>query len=144
MVAPDDADPVLRLASLGAAALARYHRAELHGAHHLPAGPALLVGNHGTFGLETPVFFWLLHCASRRYPIGLADRALFGGALRSLLGRIGGVPGTRESAQSLLEAGNLVVCYPGGSREGYGVFRRDSRSIRPDVLLGYLDFCEPK
>jgi peptidoglycan hydrolase-like protein with peptidoglycan-binding domain len=30
----------------------------------------------------------------------------------------------------------------GGSRDGYGVFRRDSRAIRPSVLLGYLDFCE--
>jgi hypothetical protein len=31
---------------------------------------------------------------------------------------------------------------PGGSSDGFGVFRRDSRSIVPNVLLGYLDFCE--
>jgi len=30
----------------------------------------------------------------------------------------------------------------GGSRDGFGVFRRDSRAIRPNVLLGYLDFCD--
>jgi glycoside hydrolase-like protein/putative peptidoglycan binding protein/CHAP domain-containing protein len=31
---------------------------------------------------------------------------------------------------------------PGGSSEGYGVFRRDARSITSNVLLGYLDFCD--
>ena len=30
----------------------------------------------------------------------------------------------------------------GGSRDGFGVFCRDSRAIRPNVLLGYLDFCD--
>lgn len=31
---------------------------------------------------------------------------------------------------------------PGGSRDGFGVFRRDARAIAPAVLLGYLDFCD--
>jgi len=31
---------------------------------------------------------------------------------------------------------------PGGSSNGFGVFRRDSRLITTSVLLGYLDFCE--
>jgi hypothetical protein len=31
---------------------------------------------------------------------------------------------------------------PGGSPDGFGVFRRDSRAIKPNVLLGYIDFCE--
>ena len=30
----------------------------------------------------------------------------------------------------------------GGSSEGFGVFRRDSRAIKSSVLLGYLDFCD--
>src|SRR5262245_64133846 len=30
---------------------------------------------------------------------------------------------------------------PGGSSDGFGVFRRDSRPITTGVLLGYLDFC---
>jgi hypothetical protein len=30
---------------------------------------------------------------------------------------------------------------PGGSRDGYGVFRRTSRRIGMPHLLGYLDFC---
>ncbi|NPU68809.1 DUF1906 domain-containing protein [Bradyrhizobium sp. 83012] len=32
---------------------------------------------------------------------------------------------------------------PGGSSDGFGVFRRDSRPLSNSVLLGYLDFCEP-
>jgi Domain of unknown function (DUF1906) len=31
---------------------------------------------------------------------------------------------------------------PGGSSDGFGVFRRDSRPITTGVLLGYLDFCD--
>lgn len=31
---------------------------------------------------------------------------------------------------------------PGGSPDGFGVFRRDSRPIVTGVLLGYLDFCD--
>ena len=31
---------------------------------------------------------------------------------------------------------------PGGSSDGFGVFRRDSRPLTTSVLLGYLDFCE--
>ena len=31
---------------------------------------------------------------------------------------------------------------PGGSSDGFGVFRRDARPIVTGVLLGYLDFCD--
>jgi len=31
---------------------------------------------------------------------------------------------------------------PGGSSDGFGVFRRDARPLSNSVLLGYLDFCE--
>jgi Domain of unknown function (DUF1906)/Putative peptidoglycan binding domain/CHAP domain len=31
---------------------------------------------------------------------------------------------------------------PGGSSDGFGVFRREARTIAPGVLLGYLDFCD--
>ncbi|HEX7789613.1 MAG TPA: hypothetical protein VF467_03695, partial [Afipia sp.] len=30
----------------------------------------------------------------------------------------------------------------GGSPDGFGVFRRESRPIVTGVLLGYLDFCD--
>ena len=123
----DPADGLVRAACGAAALLTRYHRASLEGVHHLPHGPALLVGNHGTMGLETPVFFWLIRCSTGRFPVGLTDRHLFGGPLESLLRKLGGIPGTRENAASLLSDGHLVVCYPGGARE---VFKRPDERYR--------------
>lgn len=112
----------LRLAERAAGLAAAYHRAELEGAERLPTGPALLVGNHGTFGYETPVFFYLLLRETGRYPVGLADRGFFRlPVVRRVLPWLGGIPGTREEAQTALAGGALVVCYPGGARE---VFKR--------------------
>lgn len=115
---PKPSDPVLRVAR-GLASLATlWHRARLHGVEHLPDGPALLVGNHGLMGFETPVFFYLLHQATGRFPVGLADKNVFGKPpMKSLLERVGGVTGTPDNARALLRGGQLVVCYPGGSRE---------------------------
>ncbi len=114
--------PFFRGVKAAAGLLSRWHRGELEGLEHLPSGPALLVGNHGLLGMDTPVFFWLLEKATGRVPRGLADRLLFGNAVvRPWLERVGGVPGTRANAGRLLRQGELVVCYPGGSRE---VFKR--------------------
>lgn len=108
-----------RIARSAAALAARYHRATLIGTEHLPKqGPALVVANHGIFGLDTPVFFFLVHQATGRLPIGMADRILVRlPPMRAVLHEIGGVEGTRENARMLLERGQLVVCYPGGARE---------------------------
>jgi 1-acyl-sn-glycerol-3-phosphate acyltransferase len=120
-----------------AAALARWHRASLEGVAGLPAGPALLVGNHGLFGFETPAFFYLLHAATGRYPVGLADRTMFGREpIRSLLARVGGVPGTPANARALLAGGELVVCYPGGAREVFKA-REDRYRLAWDGARGF-------
>jgi 1-acyl-sn-glycerol-3-phosphate acyltransferase len=112
---------VFRFAERGAALSALYHRARLVGAEHLPReGPVLLVGNHGVWGYETPAFFHLLHRATGRYPVGLAERGFFRVPLvRTVLPWLGGVEGTRENALAALEAGALVVCYPGGAWETF-------------------------
>lgn len=129
---------LLRLAERAAAAAASYHRATLIGAHNLPAGPALLVGNHGMYGYETPVFFYLLLRATGRYPIGLAEKGFFRVPLvRDVLPVLGGVRGTRENALRALAGGNLVVCYPGGARE---VFKRSVHryALRWEKSFGFL------
>jgi 1-acyl-sn-glycerol-3-phosphate acyltransferase len=124
----NEEDPVFRVARHASRAASAWHRARLTGAEHLPQGPVLLVGNHGLFGLETPIFFSLLHRATGRIPVGLADRVLFGvKPVRELLRRIGSVVGTRENALEVLKRGRLVVCYPGGSRE---VFKPQDASYR--------------
>lgn len=113
-----------RLARLATA----WHRAQLVDAHHLPKGPALLIGNHGLLGWDAVAFFALLERHTGRVPVGLADRKLFGGrALRRLLQFVGGVPGTRANAVDALGGGRMVVCYPGGSRETFKSPRRHYR-----------------
>lgn len=128
LATPDERDPFLRVVRRLANAATSYHRAELELAEPLPEGPVLLVGNHGLFGLETPVFFNLLHRETGRFPIGLADRNVFGfPPIRQILERVGGIVGTRENARALLRQGELVVCYPGGSRE---VFKAEEDRYR--------------
>ena len=99
-------------------ALARLHPLRLEGSEHLPRGPALLVGNHGVLGYESPFFFERVLDASGRMPIGLADRWFFRvPGVRDLLVRMGGAYGCTRNALRALARGDLVVCYPGGARE---------------------------
>ncbi|RKH31457.1 lysophospholipid acyltransferase family protein [Corallococcus sp. CA031C] len=130
---------VFQFAEAGAALSARYHRARLMGAEHLPrSGPLLLVGNHGVWGYETPAFFHLLHAATGRYPLGLAERGFFKIPLvRTVLPWLGGVEGTPENALRSLGEGQLVVCYPGGARE---TFKRSQGRyrLRWERTLGFV------
>jgi 1-acyl-sn-glycerol-3-phosphate acyltransferase len=130
---------VFRLAEAGALLSALYHRARLLGAEHLPArGPVLLVGNHGVWGYETPAFFHLIHQATGRYPLGLAERGFFRIPLiRTVLPWLGGVEGTPENALASLRQGHLVVCYPGGARE---TFKRPPGryTLRWEGALGFV------
>ena len=130
---------VVRLAEMGAALSAHYHRARLLDAEHLPTGgPVLLVGNHGVWGYETPAFFHLVHQATGRYPVGLAERGFFRIPLiRTVLPWLGGVEGTRDNALAALEQGHLVVCYPGGAWE---TFKRPQGryTLRWERALGFV------
>lgn len=109
---------LVRLVEPVIALLARLHALRIDGLERLPRGPALLVGNHGLLGYETPFFFHALYRATGRMPLGLADRWFFKVPLmREVLMRLGGTYGCRENALAGLKAGNHVVCYPGGARE---------------------------
>lgn len=99
-------------------ALSLLHPVTLDGMTHLPDGPALLVGNHGMLGYESPLFFERLLAACGRLPIGLADRWFFKvPGVRDLLVRLGGTYGSAANGMRALRGGELVVCYPGGARE---------------------------
>ena len=99
-------------------ALSSFHRTRLDGVRHLPKGAALLVGNHGMLGYESPLFFERVLAACGRLPIGLADRWFFEVPLvRDLLVRLGGTYGSMRNGLRALGRGDLVVCYPGGARE---------------------------
>lgn len=121
-----------------ARALRRVHAVRCEGVHHVPPGASLLVGNHGLVGYETLLFFDLLEQALGRLPIGLADRWFFRiPGVRSILVRIGGTYGSAENGLHALEAGELVVCYPGGARE---VLKRSDEAryrLRWETSLGF-------
>ncbi|MDF2695977.1 MAG: uncharacterized protein K0S65_4360 [Labilithrix sp.] len=109
---------LVRLARPIVRALGRLHPIRMEGGEHLPSGPALLVGNHGVLGYESPFFFEHILSASGRLPIGLADRWFFRiPGMRDLLVRLGGTYGCTRTALGALARGELVVCYPGGARE---------------------------
>jgi 1-acyl-sn-glycerol-3-phosphate acyltransferase len=128
-----------RFAETGAALSALYHRARLLDAEYLPSdGPVLLVGNHGLWGYETPAFFHLIHRATGRYPLGLAERGFFKIPLvRTILPWLGGVEGTREKALDSLRRGHLVVCYPGGAWETFKK-PRHHYTLRWEGTLGFV------
>lgn len=99
-------------------ALSRLHPTRVDGEHHLPHGAALLVGNHGLLGYESPLFFERILSLCGRLPIGLADRWFFEvPGLRDLVVRLGGTYGSAANGLRALRRGDLVVCYPGGARE---------------------------
>ncbi|MBJ6760845.1 acyltransferase family protein [Myxococcaceae bacterium JPH2] len=130
---------VFRLAEWGAALSASYHRARLMGVEHLPTqGAALLVGNHGVWGYETPAFFHLLHAATGRHAQGLAERGFFRiPVVRTVLPWLGGMEGTRENGLAALRQGQLVVCYPGGAHETFKLPRARYR-LRWERTLGFV------
>lgn len=109
-------------------ALARRHPLRIEGLENLPHGAALLVGNHGVFGYESPFFFERVFADIGRLPIGLADRWFFEvPLLRDVLVRVGGAYGSAANGLGALRRGELVVCYPGGARE---VFKTESEKYR--------------
>lgn len=101
--------------------LADRFQAELRGGDHIPRrGPALLVGNHALFGLDSVALTAALIADGHRAPRFLAERNLFRfPGVRAALSALGAIPGRPDEAVALLEAGELVVVYPGGVDDSF-------------------------
>jgi 1-acyl-sn-glycerol-3-phosphate acyltransferase len=168
---PDDPDfdPVLisELAqtSFGRAladAPIRYFHARLLDSDRIPAsGPALLVGNHALLGLDGFVLAALILRKLHRVPRFLGERNLWRiPGLGRFLTTMGAIPGSPDTAIELLQAGELVIVYPGGvddsfkasskryelqwgSRAGFArVAMRARAPIVPVAALGIDDMYE--
>lgn len=121
-----------------AQSLATQLRATLHGDEHVPReGGALLVGNHAFLGIDAFVLAALLLLQTGRFPRFLAERNLFRlPGVRDLLRSMGAIPGTPDDAAFLLEAGEVVVVYPGGVDDSFKL-SSDAYTLRWQGRAGF-------
>jgi 1-acyl-sn-glycerol-3-phosphate acyltransferase len=99
--------------------LQHWLRPTLEGAENIPAeGGALLVSNHGNFGVDLLVLVALFHERLGRVLRSLGDRVVFATPIFRDLARIMGVvEGEPELTVRLLQDDQLVLVYPGGAKE---------------------------
>jgi len=97
----------------------RYFRVQCHGIESLPAGPVMLIANHGSHVLAWDGAMILTACLLDANPPrlvhGMGEHRLMelpvlGKAAR----RIGAVDGNRDVCQALLRAGGTVLAFPEG------------------------------
>ena len=104
-------------------AYTRYFSPEVRGLEHLPAdGPALVVGNHSGLFYMPEVWIAALSIVDRRgieHPAySLTYDLLFAlPVIGPFLRRIGAIPASSAEAEAALDAGALVLDYPGGDWE---------------------------
>ncbi|MFL6206669.1 MAG: lysophospholipid acyltransferase family protein [Acidimicrobiales bacterium] len=96
-----------------------YFRSEVRGMEHVPAGGALVVGNHsgGMLTMDLPVFLtaFVDEFGFERPFHLLSHEGLFMlGPVGRLFRAWGMVEATRENAEQLLRAGGVTMVFPGG------------------------------
>lgn len=104
---------------------------EVDGLEQLPAGGALLVGNHA-FGWD-PMFVLAEVWRRRRRRVWVLGEHLWWRFpfVRRLAAAVGTVDGTQDNAERLLSSGELVLVLPGGLREAV-----KPRELRYRLLWG--------
>jgi 1-acyl-sn-glycerol-3-phosphate acyltransferase len=123
--------------------LARYYfRATVENAQAVPTqGPVLLVGNHsaGLMPFDATFAISKLHSLQGRqravYPL-VHDYAYLARTAGKTAHRLGVLRATRENAEAVLEAGRILLVYPGGDKDAFRSFR-DRHKI---ILAGRKGF----
>ena len=106
--------------ALALSSLLRYLNPELRNPERIPAGGALIAGNHGLMGIDSFALLPLIWQKTGRLPRGLADHAVFRlPAVGRAFQRVGAVEGRPDTAVDLLRSGELCLVYPGGSIESF-------------------------
>ncbi len=104
---------------------------DVRGMHHIPAGPALLVGNHNAGSMFLEGLGTAARCyldAPDRPWHGLAHDAIIHlPAIGPVLYRMGALRASHQSADAAFARGRKVVVFPGGNREAYRPFSRRYR-----------------
>ncbi len=99
--------------------LDRYFRVTFDGMENIPAsGGALLIGNHGPFGIDGAFVVKHVYEEGGRVVRPLGDRLLFKIPLvRVMLNTVGVLEGEAKQAIDIMKAGELCSVYPGGYAE---------------------------
>src|SRR5262249_55165112 len=106
-----------------------YFRTRCFGLRQLPAGPVMLVANHGSHALAWDganiVTACLLDAEPPRLVHGMAHHRLMDvPILGTVARRIGAVDGRRDTCTSLLRTGAAVLVFPEGTHASERSFRR--------------------
>lgn len=106
----------------GVSVLSPWFEPTIEGLEHIPLERgALLVTNHGHFGIDLPVLLWLIYEGTGRPVRALGDRLVFAAPLvREWAHRLGAIEGEPETTIQLLQDEQLVLVYPGGAKEALG------------------------
>jgi 1-acyl-sn-glycerol-3-phosphate acyltransferase len=101
------------------AILHQWFQPTIEGVENIPAeGGALLVTNHGNFGLDLAVLIGLIHERRGRVLRALGDRVVFATPFfRDFARDMGVIEGEPQATISLLQDEQLVLVYPGGAKE---------------------------
>jgi len=102
--------------------LSEWFQPSIDGIENIPTrNGALLVTNHGHFGMDLPVLLRLILEGTGRVVRSLGDRLVFATPFfRDIAHTMGAIEGEPETTVSLLEDDQLVLVYPGGAREALG------------------------
>lgn len=113
----------------------KYFRVRLQGLENVPTdGPALLVANHsGGIPYDGAMLIYGIyrdHPAHRRLRALVANFAFHSGWMANVVGKIGGVRASQETALPLLSAGELVGVFPEGLKGVGKLYRERYRLAR--------------
>lgn len=99
--------------------LDKYFRVKFYDMERMPKeGGALVIGNHGPFGVDAPLLVKHVYEDLGRVVRPLGDRLVFKIPMfRVFLNSMGVLEGNAEQAIEVLEAGELCSVYPGGFKE---------------------------
>jgi 1-acyl-sn-glycerol-3-phosphate acyltransferase len=136
-------DPALteRLMGVIRPVIKGWHRAEVRGLEHFPAGGALVVANHsgGLFAMDVPVFATDFYgtFGYGRAVYTLTHDIMFAGPTGDFFKRAGFIPASHDNADEALRSGGVVVVFPGGD---YDVYRptTSANAIDFDGRTGYV------
>ena len=94
----------------------------IEGMENIPqAEGALLVTNHGHFGMDLPVLLSLILDGTGRAVRSLGDRVVFATPVfRDIVRAMGAIEGEPGTTVRLLQDDQLVLVYPGGAKEALG------------------------